>query len=112
VQCVSQYYAAFHGHSEKELELAAEILRQHVRQNHKAASMSPLHLADFLANVHEHEQVLVQRLQDQEAKEVLACLASGVEEKPSHLVTSISPDEGFRFESVDLSTLPVFEEYR
>jgi len=112
VQCVSQYYAAFHGHSEKELELAAETLRQHARQNHKAASVSPLHLADFLANVHEHERVLVQRLQDQEAKEVFACLASGVEEKPSQFVTTPSPNEGFYVESIDLSTLPVFKEYR
>jgi len=49
VQCISQYYSAFQGHSEKELALATEILRQQARVNHQAASITPLRSGERLS---------------------------------------------------------------
>ena len=66
--------------------LAAETLRELARQNHKQASLTPLRLADFLAQVHEHERVLLQRLKDLEAKAVRDQLPAGLRE------SSVAPD--------------------
>jgi len=122
VPCRSQYYAAFVGHSEKEFALATEVLRQQARMSHRAASITPVRLAEFLAHVHEHERVLVQRLRDQEAQAVFEGMAAGIEGRtamgatarpapaPAAAHTSrVIPD---LFDPVDLSTLPTFEEYR
>lgn len=111
MRCVSQYYAVFQGHSEKELELATETLRQQARLTQQAASITPLRLADFLAKAQAHERVLVQRLRDQEARGVLECIAAGVEGRPPESPT-LTQAPAFSAESVDLTTLPVFEEYR
>jgi putative transposase len=111
VQCLSQYYSAFQGHSEKELELATETLRQQARLAHQAASITPLRLADFLAKVQTHEQILVQRLRDQEAHGVLACIATGGEGRSPDTSTPAQAP-AFSAEPVDLSTLPVYKEYR
>ena len=111
VRCISQYYAAFQGHSEKELELATEVLRQQARIGHKAASLTPQRLADFLADVHAHQRVLVQRLRDQEAQGVLECLEANTTRKPPEAMQPVF-SEVFSLEPVDLAALPVFEEYR
>jgi putative transposase len=111
VQCISQYYSAFQGHSEKELELATEILRQQARVNHQTASITPLRLAAFLKNLHAHERVLAQRLRDQETQGVLSRLAGGIEGDDARARVP-SPPETFMLAPVDLSTLPVFKEYR
>ncbi|MFL5700939.1 MAG: TnsA endonuclease N-terminal domain-containing protein, partial [Ktedonobacteraceae bacterium] len=111
VRCISQYYAAFAGHSEKELELATEILRQQARISHKAVSLTPQRLADFLADVHAHQRVLVQRLRDLEAQGVLESLEADTARKPPEILQrAISP--ALSLEPVDLTALPVFEEYR
>jgi hypothetical protein len=86
VRCISQFHAAFQGHSEKELALATEVLRQQARISHKAVSMTPQRLVDFLADVHAHERVLMQRLRDQEAQGVLECLAIDTPKKPSEVM--------------------------
>ena len=109
VPCISQFYSAFHGHSEKELMLAAQTLREIARQNHKQASLTPLKLANFLAEVHRDEHVFLQRLRDLEAQAVREQIASVAGEKQA-----LSSDMSFQDEvtPVDLSTVPVFEEYR
>jgi putative transposase len=111
VRCVSQYYAAFQGHSEKELAVATELLRQQARVHHHAAAVTPRRLADFLAQVHAHERVLLQRLRDQEARGVLECIGAGEESHSPESRTSMPP-ETVSWEPVDLSRLPVYEEYR
>lgn len=111
VRCVSQYYAAFQGHSEKELELATETLRQQARLTHQATSITPLRLADFLAKAQAHERVLMQHLRDQEARGVLESIAAGVEGRPPDTPTPAQAP-AFSGEPVDLSTLPVYQEYR
>jgi putative transposase len=115
VPCRSQYYAAFVGHSEKELALATEVLRQQARMSHRAASITPIRLAEFLAHVHEHERVLVQRLRDQEAHAVFEGIAAGGATTPPTLTPAAvraRMDVPDLFAPVDLSTLPTFEEYR
>jgi putative transposase len=122
VPCRSQYYAAFVGHSEKELALATAVLRQQARMSHRAASITPVRLAEFLAQVHEHERVLVQRLRDQEAHAVFEGIAAGIEGRtareptarpaPAPAVAHTSLVIPALYDPVDLSTLPTFEEYR
>jgi len=121
VPCRSQYYAAFVGHSEKELTLVTEVLRQQARMNHRAVSITPGRLADFLAHVQEHERVLVQRLRDQEAQVVLDSITAGIEGTTAITLGTLplasdpngETDATFEvFGPVDLSSLPIFEEYR
>ena len=98
-------------HPEKELELATEVLCEPARISHKAVSLTPQRLADFLANVHEHQQVLAQRLRDQEAKGVLESLEADTARQPAETVQQVASQE-WSWEPVDLAALPVFEEYR
>ncbi len=111
VQCLSQYYQQLHGHSEKELELATEELREQARRNHRAASITPLHLAEFFSEVQAHQRVLLQRVRDLEQGAVLCALDAGVEGK---MQESAPPGEDsmHSFPPVDLETVPAFEEYR
>jgi putative transposase len=111
IRCRSQYYAVLQGHSAKELAVATEILRQQARGHHHAATITPRRLADFLAQVHVHERVLMQRLRDQEAQGVLACLGGGGTPGPQLPDASVPPEAG-SWKPVDLTQLPVYEEYR
>ncbi|HEX3642761.1 MAG TPA: Mu transposase C-terminal domain-containing protein [Ktedonobacteraceae bacterium] len=74
VQCISEYYLQFKGHSERELLLATAELRQRLRNQSKEFSITGKRLAEFLASVEAHEGVLTQRLQDAEAQDVLALM--------------------------------------
>lgn len=111
VQCLSQYYQQLHGHSEKELELATEELREQARRNHQAASITPLHLAEFLADVQAHQRVLLQRVRDLEQGAVVHALDAGVEGRMEALAPP-AEDSTRHFPPVDLETVPAFEEYR
>jgi len=111
VQCLSQYYQQLHEHSEKELELATAELREQARQNHRAASITPLHLAAFLSEVQTHQRVLLQRMRDLEQAAVVHALDVGVEGKEGALALS-GQDPAPSFPPVDLATVPAFEEYQ
>jgi putative transposase len=111
VRCLSQYYATFQGHSEKELVVATELLRQQARVHHHAAAITPRRLADFLAQVHAHERLLVQRLRDQEARGVLERINADGEASSPDTRTS-TPPEVLAWAPVDLAQVPVYEEYR
>jgi len=111
VRCLSQYYAAFQGHAEKELAIATELLRQQARVHHQAATITPRRLADFLAQVQAHERVVVQRLRDQEARGVRECIGAGGEASSPDTRAS-TPPELLAWEPVDLAMLPAYEAYR
>jgi putative transposase len=111
VQCLSQYYHVLHGHSEKELALATAVLRQQARRNHQAAAITALHLADFLADVQAHEQVLLQRLRDLESRAVLYALDAGDREGAMAAASRGPEPPAPVFPPVDLATIPAFEEY-
>jgi putative transposase len=72
VQCISEYYVQFKGHSERELLLATAELRQRLRTQAKDIAITGKRLAEFLASAQAHEALLLQRLRDAEAQEVLA----------------------------------------
>jgi hypothetical protein len=87
-----------------------EVFCQQAWHNHQAAAITALHLADFLADVQAHEQVLLQRLRDLETRAVLHALDAGMEvsvEAASHGME----DPAHTFPPVDLATIPPFEEY-
>lgn len=68
IECHSEYFATFHGHSEREMQLATEELRKR-RQNHSGQfPVTAKKLAAFLESVEIEESVLAQRLADLETR--------------------------------------------
>lgn len=121
VKCISQYYSIFSGRSEKELLLASREIKQQASLTHTATTVSAKRLADFLANVAEHEALLVQRVRDLEAQNVLHHLcplsgsraSSAAGEKPSDpLSPSPPPPPRNEVSPLNLAQVPIFEEYR
>lgn len=120
VECISQYYSEFQGHSEKELKLATSEIRKRTRKYHKQSKVSAKKLADFLSSVEAEEILLEQRLHDAEATEVFKVIegrranSNTVSEviniTSGHLKSSSNP---LREESLsDLpETLVVYEEF-
>ncbi len=124
VKCISQYYSIFSGHSEKELLLASTEIRRARKLTGILPSVSAKRLAEFIANVQEHETLLLQRLKDLEGKQVQnALLVTEMEtlipDVPSQqkLVPSQKPtfssvqETELKIEPINLSNLPVFGEY-
>jgi putative transposase len=109
MRCLSQYYHVLHGHSAKELALATTVLRQQARRHHQTAAITALRLAEFLADVQAHEQVLLQRLRDLESRAVLEALDAGNLERTTDTPGLALPAP--TFPPVDLATIPAFEEY-
>ncbi len=126
VKCISQYYSIFEGHSEKELLLASQEIKQQGRLTRTSPSVSAKRLAEFIANVQEHETLLLQRLRDLEGKQVQSALIDSeieavtkvVSRKETEMVraSQATPPRAKETEvevpPVDLSRLPVFGEYR
>lgn len=72
VQCRSEYYLHLRGHTERELHLASAELRKRYQNHAGEAAVTAKRLADFLASAQTHEQLLMQRLQDMEARDIFA----------------------------------------
>lgn len=126
VKCISQYYSTFVGRTEKEVLLAAQEIRQKDKRNVVSTNISAKRLADFIAEVQEHETLLMQRLRDLEAKSVLENLTPNLHDVPSvtqfQVITkstanpSNSKDGTIvpmteNVQPLDLTKLPIFEEY-
>lgn len=124
VKCISQYYSIFEGHSEKELLLASSEIRRATSLTRSNSSVSAKRLAEFIANVQEHETLLLQRLKDIEAKQVQNTLQNeptevidGDENDSKELVTpTAASNESVKTNTqismpINLSSLPVFGEY-
>ena len=127
VKCISQYYSTFVGRTEKEVLLAAEEIRKKDKGNSVSTNISAKRLADFIAKAQEHETLLLQRLRDLEAKSVRENLTSLGQGVPSVSQVQVIPqsiavppnskDIAIRHESenvqlLDVTKLPIFEEYR
>ena len=128
VKCISQYYSIFEGRSEKELLLASQEIRQQGKLTRTSPSVSAKRLAEFIANVQEHETLLLQRLRDIEGKQVQSALMNAeietvTEPRPrsreetelvaaSQANLSKAMEKELEIPPVDLSRLPVFGEYR
>jgi putative transposase len=70
VTCISQHYSSLAGHSEKEIIVASEELRKQNKNSTKQFVVTASSLADFLNKSEQQEVVLLQRMQDIEAKEI------------------------------------------
>jgi putative transposase len=125
VKCISQYYSIFSGRSERELLLASLEIKQQAKLTQTPTTISAKRLADFLSNVTAHEALMLQRLRDLEGQNVLNALgqrsssASQIQiqtlTEPEPLYSSvqdISPIQPNPALVLDLSQIPLFEEYR
>jgi putative transposase len=74
-ECHSEYFAVFHGRSEKEIMLATEELRKSMQRQSGEFSVTSRKLAEFLDSVQAEEVLLEQRLGDMESRAGKAALA-------------------------------------
>lgn len=93
VECISQYYSEFQGHSERELKLASSELRKRQGKN-KQSKISAKKLALFLSSIEAEEILLEQRLHDAEAEDVLRVINGGKNEFSK--VTQIQTYKAFK----------------
>lgn len=70
VECQSEHYTVLKGHSEREMRLATEELRQRQRNHSADFDITARQLAEFLQSVEAQETVLTQRLSDLESKTI------------------------------------------
>jgi putative transposase len=132
VQCRSEHYLQLRSHSERELQIASAELRKRSQNHRGETAITAKRLADLLASAQAHEEVLMQRLQDLEARDVLAQMGGyrllqeehrqiSQELMPTvrlperaHSTNGIlaSPDQPVDEEEEDFSNLEEYEEYR
>ncbi|OLB33948.1 MAG: hypothetical protein AUF64_02510 [Chloroflexi bacterium 13_1_20CM_54_36] len=89
VTCRSSY-VGLSGHTERELFLATQELRQSAKRDGVRAELSAARLADLMSNAGAHEELLRQRWKDLEGKKVHALIA-GQSGHPLTTVTNIWP---------------------
>ena len=77
VLCRSEHYSRFEGRTEREMMLATEELRRHLRQHAHHTPVTARRLADFLVSVEAEQALLPQRLRDIEARVVLQGVQGG-----------------------------------
>lgn len=71
VRCISEYYAAFKGRSEKEVRLLAEALRKRNKQHGRDFVVNAKKLAEFMLSVEGEEIVHEQHVKDREIQPIL-----------------------------------------
>jgi putative transposase len=120
VKCISQYYSIFSGRSERELLLASLEIKQQAKLTQTPTTISAKRLADFLSNVTVHEALMLQRLRDLEGQNVLNILgqrSSSVQQSQPQTqpfnpsFQDLAPAQPNPALVVDLSQIPLFEEY-
>ena len=94
VECISQYYSEFQGHSEREIKLATSELRKRQRKNNKQSKISAKKLAEFISSIEAEEILLEQRLHDTEASDVLRVINGGKSNSPK--VTYITEHQSYK----------------
>jgi ribosomal protein S15P/S13E len=78
VECNSQYYIDFQGHTEKELKLASTEIKKRDRNHTKNNKVSAKKLANFLASAEAQEALFQQRTRDFETQQVLQMIEGKV----------------------------------
>lgn len=71
VRCLSEYYATFGGHSEREIQLASMELHRRKQQHGQQLRLTARQLASFLASVEAEEMLLAQRLRDAAVRDLV-----------------------------------------
>ncbi len=82
VQCHSEYYAIFQGHSERELMLATQELRKRHREHARHRGLSAAAIGDFLQSVEAQEILLTQRLRDRQSRPIRCEYEQAVAQQP------------------------------
>ncbi|MGK7895591.1 MAG: Mu transposase C-terminal domain-containing protein [Xenococcus sp. (in: cyanobacteria)] len=90
VRCISQYYSIFHGRSEREIQLATVELRQQQKKYGQQFTITAKALANFLEGTQITESILLQRLKDSEAKDILSNIESSIDSKFNSSVKAAS----------------------
>ncbi len=122
VTCRSPY-VALEGHTERELFLATQELRQSAKRDGVRASLSAARLAAHMGKAAAHEELLRQRLRDLEGKKVLAIIAgqsghpqtgSSVVPLPDRVPEAVTASARLAALStpVDVSRLPKLGDYQ
>lgn len=78
VECTSQYYIDFQGHTEKELKLASSEIRKRDHNHSKNNKVSAKKLANFLASAEAQEALFQQRTRDFETQQVIQIIEGKV----------------------------------
>lgn len=116
VKCLSQYHGILQGHTEKELMVASKEIRQQSHLHNKNRVVTAKRLADFLADLSEHEAVRQQRLRDVEGKPILEQLEATEGNFTGVQQTVLPLEENPSFypvrAKVDVKKLQIFEELR
>ncbi|MGF1988909.1 MAG: integrase catalytic domain-containing protein [Nostoc sp. ZfuVER08] len=109
VECISEYYALFQGHSEKEIELASAELRKRHKNYDSKYKIRARHLGEFIASAEVEEKLLKQRLRDEQNKEVFRVIEGGL---PNLYPYNKSQDayEDIGYESSELPLESVFSQ--
>ena len=93
VECISQYYADFQGHTEKELKLASSEIRKRNQNHTKNNKISAKKLANFLASAEAQEALFKQRTNDLETQQVLQIVEGKVKPLSQHQNQTIQQQE-------------------
>ena len=93
VECTSQYYIDFQGHTEKELKLASSEIRKRDRNHTKNNKVSAKKLANFLASAEAQEALFKQRSHDFETRQVIQIIEGKVTPLAQHQNQSDRPQE-------------------
>ncbi len=78
VECTSQYYIDFQGHTEKELKLASSEIKKRDRNHTRNNKVSAKKLANFIASAEAQEALFQQRTRDFETQQVLQMIEGKV----------------------------------
>jgi putative transposase len=121
VQCISEHYSSLHGRSERELMIASLELRKRAKQHASQFSVTAKKLADFLASVEAEETLRAQRMQDREARNVLALVGGNSIGSFSDSLRPDDSDDAIRrrelpsakssVPTLDPNQIEVYEEY-
>ena len=111
VECVSQYYTDFHGHTEKELKLASSEIRKRYQNHTKSHKISAKKLANFIASAEDQEALLIQRNKDLETQKVLKIIEGGANSSTQHQTLNILQEEVTEPEYLENKANNITEEF-
>jgi putative transposase len=110
VQCHSEYFAIFHGRSEREMMLATQELRRRRSRHARQRGLSAKAIGDFLKSVEAQELLLSQRLRDQQTGKTHPEPESTADQPA--LTTSLTPARPFLVTASSPIEVPdIVEEY-
>jgi len=106
VECYSEYFPVFHGHSEKELMVASIEIRRRRQCHSQEIAVTARKLGTFLHSIEAEEVLLLQRLRDREAEATrnVAAVVNATPPCPEVAEHKTAPDEVMADEADPLVT--------